>query len=339
MSRTVPVFATVVVAILAGVVFTSVRNSNSTGTQTDTDESAIASDASLNSAAASETINASVEVKTTVEKAEIIQPDATDDSLADGSPDSTHASSAEPGFAQSLGRGYVNDETLIENANALRNDPALLAAVLDEFLAETDEQRLGRLRQLLGQLDDPALVGVAETMVFSGNPVSADAGLDLLRDISADVPEARLVALDVLSSTQDPELLVGATNVMASPGAADSAVTQQVVSSMSSLVQHPDARVRRLSYSALARWSNDPSVTPTLLQGLNDDDPMVRRNTVYGLVGYPHADASVVEALLQTAESSSDTLRARRGAILALKGMSLDDSQGARFQAVQTNVK
>lgn len=334
MSRTVPVVATVVVAILVGVVYTTVRNSNS-------DESDLLASASQNTEQLPLTQDDALVDATAEPVADSITElgiESGAEPEADSLTSSTTGLTEQTGFAQSLARDYVDDETLIKNAEALRNDPELLAAVLDEFLAETDEERLGRLGLLLGQLDDPSLVGVAETMVFSGNPASADAGLDLLRDISADVPAARTVALDVLSSTQDPNLLVGATNIIASVGLNDSDIAQQVVTSMTSLVQHPDARVRRSSYSTLARWSNDPSVTPTLLQGLTDDDPAVRKSTAYGLVGYKHVDASVIAALMQTAENASDTRRARRGAIRALISMTLDDSQSARLQAVQNNL-
>ncbi len=209
----------------------------------------------------------------------------------------------------------------------------------DEFTTETDAARLDRLRLLLGQLDDPSLVGVAETMVFSGNEASAAAGLDLLRDISGKVPEARTLALDMMASTQDASLLVRATQVMASGKSDDADVVQRVVTSMSSLVQHPDASVRRAGYSTLARWSNGPSVTPTLLQGLSDDDPAVRKSTAYGFVGYPHADAAVIEALLKTAEDGADTRRARKGALLALKGMPLDDVQRQRLLSAETQLQ
>ena len=343
MSKTVPVVATAVVAVLAGVVYTSVRNSNSERDALKLIENNASVDELVSPAQESAVIghDAIFEVEDSAESTLSFTPDTTPaEVLTKSSIESRgieHQTEALE-FAQSVGREYVTDEALLKDVEALKNDPALLSAVVDEFLAETDEERLGRLRLLLGQLDNPSLVSAAESMVFSGNAASADAGLDLLRDISADVPAARLVALDVLSSTQNPDLLVGATQVMASGKAKDPEVVQQVVSSMSSLVQHPDARVRRGSYSTLARWSDDPSITPTLIQGLNDDDPAVRKSTAYGFVGYKHVDASVIDALLQTAENTQDTKRTRRGAILALKGMSLDDSQSARLLGVQSNI-
>ncbi len=238
-------------------------------------------------------------------------------------------------YARSIARGVMTEALLSDNVKALQHNPELLLATLDEFAAETDPTRLDRLRLVLGQLDDLSLVAAAQGMIFSGNPASADAGLDLLRDIGPRVPEARNVALDVLSSTQDPDMLVGATNVMVVVSSDDPEVAQRVVSSLSSLVQHPDARVRRASYSTLARWSQDPSVTPTLLQGLTDVDPKVRKSTAYGFVGYPNADSTVIEALLGTAENESDIRRARLGALLALRDMPLDESQQVRLQALQ----
>lgn len=241
-------------------------------------------------------------------------------------------------FAQSIALERLDDATINEQAEVLRNDPVKLSAVLDEFSAEADAERLSRLRLLLGQLDDPSLVSVAESMIFSGNPVSSKEALKLLRDIGPRVSEAQEVGVSLLSSTQDPNLLVGATNILNNSTSADSKTRESVVTSLSSLVQHPDATVRRASFSSLARWSKDPSNTPTLLQGLSDSDPSVRKSTAYGLVGYPHADASVISALLNTAENVTETRRARSGAMLALKSMSLNDSQSARLQAVQSQL-
>jgi len=241
-------------------------------------------------------------------------------------------------FAQSMAREKLNDANLNEYANTLRNDPAKLSAVLDEFSAEADSERLARLRLVLGQLDDASMVSVAESMVFSGNPDSSQEALRLLRDIGPDVPAAQDVGVNLLTSTQDPKILVSATNILTSSASADAQTTQRVVSSLTSLVQHPDATVRRASYSTLARWSNDPADTPTLLQGLEDTDPAVRRSTAYGFVGYANADDSVISALLNTAEDQLENLRVRKGAIRALKGMPLDDSQAARMQAAQSQL-
>jgi len=341
-SRTVPVVATVVVVLLAGVVYSTIRNSSPQLGESTSGNANFESGAQLNSASQNTNTNTSSNPvdafsdssldSSSATVAEKPTTDNTEQSEIALSATSSAASGETLSFAQTLAREYVDDETLLKNAEVLKKDPALLAAVLDEFLAETDEERLGRLRLLLGQLDDPSLVGVAETMVYSGNAASADAGLTLLRDISADVPAARTVALDVLSSTQDPDLLLSATQVMAAEGLNDSEIAPRVVASMTSLVQHSDARVRRSSYATLARWSDDPSVTPTLLQGLTDANPAVRRSTAYGLVGYAHADASVVAALMQVAENTSDTRRVRRSAV------TLDESQSARLEAAQNNL-
>jgi len=103
-------------------------------------------------------------------------------------------------------------------------------------------------------------------------------------------------------------------------------------------VQHDEASVRRASFSTLARWSTDPSITPTLLQGLTDSDQSVRKSTAYGLIGYAHADASVVAALFQTAEDFNEHHRTRRGAVQALKGMDLDESMQERLKIAEASI-
>lgn len=345
MSHTIPLVSAVIIAGLAGVVYTTQRSSDSNdGALSDS-----ASRVQIAEGADDSELTQQAPAADLLKETTLVAPDTnllSDNELLQDNASNDENTLAASGasvsqaidFARSIAHSGMDNATIIAHAKALSEDPALLSAVLDEFAAETDVKRLSRLRLLLGQLDDESMVGVAESMVFSGNPASADAGLDLLRDIGDRVPGARNIALDVMSSTQDPELLLGAANVMAVAGSNDPEVTQRVVSTLSSHVQHPDARVRRASFSTLARWSKDPSVTPTLLQGLNDVDPAVRKSTAYGFVGYPHADASVIEALLQTAENNSDTRRARRGAVLALSGMSLDDSQRARLQSVQAQI-
>lgn len=356
MSQTIPIAAVVAVVVLAGIAYTTTQSPKDASSDTSaSNESAVTSLAN-NASDLDNGVDEGTSLDTQLESVSAAQSaaDAANSEhteLIDNSADNGASTSAGTGnavvtpvseaieFARGVAVDYTDDATLIEQAKALADDPALLAAVQDEFTTETDPARLDRLRLLLGQLDDPSLVGVAETMAFSGNDASAAAGLDLLRDISAKVPEARTVALDVMSSTQDASLLVRATQVMASGKSDDANVVQRVVTSMSSLVQHPDAAVRRAGYSTLARWANGPSVTPTLLQGLTDEDPAVRKSTAYGLVGYPHADSAVMEALLQTAENGTDTRRARKGAVLALKGMSLDDVQRQRLRSAESQLQ
>lgn len=340
MSKTVPIAAAAIVVTLAGVVYTTLPES-----ATPSPADASFTEAALppkGTAQSSTAVEFSVELPTerdsngTEAVAETGAEVGAEPSASAG--DNTLISEAID-FARSIAQGVMTETLLSDHVSALQASPAMLSAVLDEFSIETDPTRLDRLRLILGQLDDPALVPAAEAMIFSGNPLSAGAGLDLLRDIGATVPEARNVALDVLSSTQDPEMLVGATNIVVVANSDDPEITQRVVSSLSSLVQHPDASVRRASYSTLARWSNDPSITPTLLQGLTDEDSNVRKSTAYGFVGYANADSAVIEALLSTAQNASDTRRTRKGAVLALRGMPLDESQQVRLESAQQQLK
>jgi hypothetical protein len=360
LSQTIPIAAAVAVVVLAGIAYTTTQSSKDPFSDTSVLAKPVAGSTANKSSDLDTGADEGTSLDTQLESVNAAESaaDAANSELTELSENSAE-DSVENGASLSVGAGnavvtpvseaiefargvavdYTDDATLIDQAKALADDPALLVAVQDEFTTETDPARLDRLRLLLGQLDDPSLVGVAETMAFSGNDASAAAGLDLLRDISAKVPEARSVALDVMSSTQDAELLVRATQVMASGKSDDANVVQRVVTSMSSLVQHPDATVRRAGYATLARWANGPSVTPTLLQGLTDEDPAVRKSTAYGLVGYPHADSAVMEALLQTAENGTDTQRARKGAVLALKGMPLDDVQRQRLLSAESQLQ
>jgi len=337
MSRTVPAAAAAVVLVLIGVVYTTTRTNPASNT-----DGVSGADDSVNTSIVDD--DTSIDTTPT----EVVVDTGADAAASDAatltqsdSNDSTHttATIAEAiDYAQSLAQTPLTDAGIYESTEQLQQDPALLAAVLDEFSQETDVERLSRLRLLLGRLTDDSLVPVAESMVFSGNPESSRAALELLRDIGPRVPAAQTVALDIMSSTQNPTTLVSATHVVLSPKTADATMRQRVVTTMTGLVQHGDASVRRASYGVLARWSNDPSVTPTLLQGLNDSDASVRRNTAYELIGYAHADSSVVEALLNTLENSTEERQVRRGAVLALKRMNLDATQQARVQSAEAEL-
>ncbi len=338
MSYTVPIVGVAAVAVLAGVIFTTTQNTDSTLSTSPEQLDPVSADIdspSVNAKPTSQSHSLSTVAETVIEND--VAKATTVDEIENVTQEAVVSTSVVEAidFAQSIARERADDATLNEQANILRNDPAKLAAVLDEFSAETDVKRLGRLRLLLGQLEDSSMVSVAESMVFSGNPESSSEALRLLRDIGPNVPAAQEVGVTILSSTQDPQLLVGATNILTSSANVDNATRERVVGSLSSLVQHTDATVRRASFSTLARWSKDPSVTPILLQGLTDEDPNVRKSTAYGLVGYEHVDSSVITALLSTAENANELSRARSGAILALEGMPLSESQRTRLQAVQ----
>jgi len=337
-SKTIPIAAAAAVVLLAGVVYITTRPSTHPAAETTTQnvqeiELSVESTAFNNDV----TPNHSNQAAATNADDDVAKPNAAQsDGPAADKPSATFAAAID--FAHSLAQVDMDDAAILDAAKKMRQDPALLAAVLDEFASETDPERLRRLRLLLGQLDDLSIVATAESMVYSGNPASTEVALDLLQNISPRVPEAKAVALDILSSTQDTQTIIRATQVIGSPSGSTPETRDRVVGTLSALVQHEDAMVRRGSYSILARWSTDSSVTPTLLQGLSDPNPAVRKSTAYGLVGYPHEDSSVVEALLITAEDANETNRARRGALLALKGMTLDDTQRARMIAAEATL-
>jgi len=340
-SKTIPIAAAAAVVLLVGVVYTTTREPASSSSS----EAAAASTGANDTSAQAATVAEPTAAGTDTVSVEMATAPATAENTAVANHDNQAASLGSLAsvtqaieFAQSLAQVNMNDAAIIDAANKMRQDPALLAATLDEFAGESDPDRLNRLRLLLGQLEDESMVEAAEAMVYSGNPASTKAGLELLRDISPDVPAAKNVALDVLSSTQDAQTLISATQVIGSPDGSSSDMRGRMVGTLTALVQHQDAKVRRGGYAALARWSTDSSITPTVLQGLSDPDSAVRKSTAYGLVGYPYEDAAVVEALLLTAENSNEIIQARRGSLLALKRMTLDDTQRARMVAAEASL-
>jgi len=62
----------------------------------------------------------------------------------------------------------------------LRNDRGLRLELLDEFRFNTDPERAKQLAALLGPYNDPEILQTASELVYSGDPVSKTAGLNLL---------------------------------------------------------------------------------------------------------------------------------------------------------------
>ena len=233
--------------------------------------------------------------------------------------------------AYEIGQQSLSDADFRSTVQQLRSDAALLAATMDEFRSETDPQRLNRLAQLLGEVDSPELTPLASELIYSGNVNSQMAGLDLLRRIQPRDAGARDVVVNVLSSQSNPDVLVAALNVLATPGQVNAEQRQTMLNQITPLVNDVSPRVRQRALSTLSKWTNDASLTPTLLSGLTDPDPNVRQTAAYAFVNYPYPDADVSQALLTLLENSDNTKRARRGAALALHGMNLNNQEQQRL--------
>ncbi len=232
-----------------------------------------------------------------------------------------------------VGTAPLNDDEFQSMSNRLRNDPALLQEVMDELRTETDETRAKRLKLLLADVANPELVPLAQEMLYSGSQQSELLALDLLRRIQDENPQARSIALDVLSSSSDDAVLVSAMNVFATPVPTDANEVQLIVNQMNALVDHDSPSVRRAGVSILARWGDSDSIAPVLVRGMSDVDADVRKSSAYALSksGANSEDAKL--ALLSMAESADESVSGRLAAAQALTKMQLDLQSSERLEA------
>jgi len=198
-------------------------------------------------------------------------------------------------------------------------DPELLAAVVGELRSATDPDRLRQLALLLGDVDDPQLVGVGGELLYSGNAASEAAALHLLRRIQPRDSAARDLIIDALGVVSEPELLVGALGAVSVPGNATTEQRAALVEQASVLTANESPAVRRHGFTVLSRWSDSAAVGQHVAIGLGDDDVTVRRATAFAIAegGSPVSDATI-SSLWQLAENAQTDAMVREGVILAL---------------------
>ncbi len=233
---------------------------------------------------------------------------------------------------------WLSDEQFEEMQAQLAANPELLQALLDQVRTETDPERLKRLTQLIGKLDDTLVTEAAREMLYSGNPDAQLAALDMLRQTQGGNSTARDVLVDVIGVEQDPRVLNVALNAFATPGAISGAQRQGILDNVSNLATHYDANIRARSYSLLATYTDSAAMTPTILQGLNDPDPKVRGKVAHSLLGYNYPDDSVREELIRVAENSNEQKSTRQASLQALGRMSLTEEQRARLRLANEDV-
>ncbi len=238
----------------------------------------------------------------------------------------------------SVGRSAISDEDFLAIAEQLRRDPALLQQLIDEFRQETDPARKETLSRLLGEAGGPDVTLAASELIYSGDPESRRLGLELLQQIQPDNAEARDIASTLLATEVEPEILVSTLTTLARPGTVEDESRDFLTDQVAFLTGHEDASVRSISINILSRWSQDGRHTETLRGGLSDTEAVVRESAAYSLVGYDSADQSVIDSLLSVAVNSNENTRARRGAILALKGMSISDIERQQVNDAETEL-
>jgi len=233
----------------------------------------------------------------------------------------------------------ISEEEFIELVDRLRNDPVLLADLLNELRAETDPARLERLTIMLGATGSVDVLPAAEELIYSSSSVARETGLDLLSRVAPQNPAAYDIANSILSSEAEPEVLVSTMNVLALPENAGPEARATAISQIMPLANNESAAVRRHSVSILVRLTNDETLSPVLFNALSDSDASVREAAAYAYARYPYQTSQAVERLMDIIEDPSEERGVRQGAVLALSNMSPDEAMSERIEAAKKQMR
>lgn len=223
-----------------------------------------------------------------------------------------------------VGRSQISDSDFLQLADALRSDPILLQQLIDELRQETNAERRALIVSLLGEVGGESITLTASELIYSGDATNRQLGLNLLQQIQPGNSAARDIASTLLATEIEPSVLVDTLSTLSSPTASDEASRDFLIEQVAFLTSHDDATVRSISLNILSRWSKDGQFTEVLRSGLIDAEPAVRGAAAYALVDHENVSPALVNSLLSVAVNPTEYERARRGAILALKGMPIE---------------
>jgi len=234
----------------------------------------------------------------------------------------------------------LTDEEFERLEQQIRADRQLRLQLLEEFRYNTDPARAKQLAALLGPYNDPAIVQTASELAYSGDLQSQIAGLDLLARVQPRNDEARNVAIDLLSSGNDPTLLVATMNVLATPARTATPDQRQLLNdNLGNLANHYDPKVRGQSLALIGRWDKNSDVArESLSRGLTDSDPAVRSRAAFAINNIRNPDDSMIAGLLALAENTDDKKSARYAALSALEKMQLTGINLRRYNFVKRNI-
>ena len=234
-----------------------------------------------------------------------------------------------------IGRSFISDTEFAALVERIQSDPHLLTQLIDEFRQETDPQRLAELARLLGEVGGPDVTLTASELIFSGDAQARDLGLELLQQVQPGNSDARDIVTGMLATEVEPEVLVGTLTTLARPGNVDIETRASLSEQVAWLTEHEDASVRAVSLNILSRWSVDATYTSVLIGGLDDSVSTVRESAAYALVGHEDTGPQVTSSLFAVIDNDREEEAVRRGAILALRGMTLTDEQQGHINAIE----
>lgn len=229
----------------------------------------------------------------------------------------------------------LSEEELGLLVQHLKDNPALLQQLMDEFRQETNPERKQWLAGVLGEVGDEQVTLLASELIFSGDAASRSLGMSLLQDIQPGNAQARDIVSSMLATEIEPDVLVDALTALARPGDVDAQSRANLSDQVAWLTTHQDDTVRGISLDILSRWSDDARYTDVLLAGMDDASERVRTAAAYALVSHEDQSAAVVDRLFATVASADETTGVKRAAIRALNSMALTSAQQAELEVLE----
>lgn len=238
-----------------------------------------------------------------------------------------------------IGSTTWSDTEYAELTKLLKANPEIRKHLALEFRINTDPKKTKRLAAMLGQFDDEIITDVGLELALSGEQVSQKSGLSLLGKQQPHNIKARSAIVDILQVESTPEILVSALNAVAVPPKVNVTHQQELLTQFEKLSLNEDGRVRSHSMAMMARWAGKTDVNQYLLQGLNDNDPQVRKTAAYSLMKTRHLTNEVKLQLLTRTQDESEHKRTREAAMLALERFKLSDDEQQQLSKIRRNIQ
>jgi hypothetical protein len=179
----------------------------------------------------------------------------------------------------------------------LASNPQALQWAIRQFRANLGTPEAAQLGALLGTLNDPEIVQLAQSLQTSGQRSEQLAGLELAARLQVSDPSLRAQALSLLQEGGDRELAAAALFALKREPTGPQE-QQAIVGGIQRTVNHGDAEVRRRSAIALSDWAADPQTLGPVIAALSDPSVDVRAGAAFALgrsrVIAPQAEGQLV---------------------------------------------
>ena len=201
----------------------------------------------------------------------------------------------------------------------LSSNRQALAAALRRFSNLTQRGEAGMLAAVLGRIRDPEVESLAIEAARSGSSILREAALDILDGLN--IPEARAVALSVLSTESETSIRRAAVRAIPEPEGSSLDDAEQTVKQLIGVLENDrDEETRRLAALALGSWHRSVSDLSRLLDHLlRDPSPNVRAGCAFACEISGRRDEAVINALAQSMSNTREAPLVRDNCYRALR--------------------